>query len=70
MKRKIDIWLMLAREKYPTLSDNELIDLCKIASVEWFDNRDTELSNIFDQYIMMKNLYGAEGALDMQKDVG
>ena len=69
MKRKIDIWLVLAREKYPTLSDNELIDLCKIASVEWFDDRNTELSNIFDQYIMMKNLYGAEGTLDMQKDV-
>jgi hypothetical protein len=68
MKQKKDIWLLLAREKFTQLADNELIDLCKIASIDWFDGRDTDLSQLFDQYLMMKNLYGAKGVLDVQTD--
>lgn len=62
--QKIEIWLTLAREKYPYLSDSDLKAKSMTAASEWFADSDTELAHLFDQYVMMKNLYGADGAFD------
>lgn len=62
--KKIDIWLTLAKEKYPTLTEDELKAQSMIAATEWFSDADTELAKLFDQYVMMKNLYGADGVFD------
>jgi len=64
--QKIDIWLTLAREKFPLLTEDELKTMSMVAATEWFDEYDTELAKLFDQYVMMKNLYGADGAFDVR----
>lgn len=50
---------MLAREKWPKLSDDALRALSLEAAADWFSDAPTELANLFDQYVMMKRLYGA-----------
>jgi len=62
--QKIDIWLMLARGKYPKLSDEDLKAMSMTAASHWFNDEEDELAQLFDQYVMMKNLYGAEGVFD------
>ena len=64
---KIDIWLTLAREKYPKKNDGELRALSMTAASHWFADIDDELAKLFDQYVMMKNLYGAGGMLDVRE---
>jgi hypothetical protein len=51
-----DIWESLAKPKYPTLNILQLSELKYRASIDWFQDRDTELNKLFDQYVMMKNL--------------
>jgi hypothetical protein len=63
---KIDVWLMLAREKYPEQSDQELKALSMTAAAHWFNDHDTDLAKLFDQYVMMKNLYGIDGLMDVR----
>jgi hypothetical protein len=48
----------MAREKYPTLTENELKRLGMTAASEWYEGADTELAMLFDQYVMVKNLKG------------
>ena len=51
-----DVWESLAKPKYPTLNTLQLSELKYRASIDWFQDRDTELNKLFDQYVMMKNL--------------
>lgn len=67
MIEKIEIWLTLAREKFPNKSDGELRALSMTAASHWFADDDDELAKLFDQYVMMKNLYGAEGIFDVRE---
>mgnify|MGYP003350735513 FL=1 len=55
---KENIWTELAREKYPTLTENQLRALSMHAASEWYNGSDSELANLFDQYVMIKNLRG------------
>jgi len=48
----------MAREKYPTLNENQLRTLSMKAASEWYAGADTELAMLFDQYVMVKNLKG------------
>jgi hypothetical protein len=48
----------MAREKYPTLTENDLRALGMTAAAVWYAGGDTELAMLFDQYVMMKNLKG------------
>jgi len=63
---KIEVWLLLARERYPLKSDSELRALSRIAASHWFDDSDSELAELFDQYVMMVKLYNCSGALDVR----
>lgn len=56
MNDKKEIWLTLAREKYPTLTENQLAALSIEAASRWYVGEDTELTKLFDQYVMLKNL--------------
>ena len=60
MDSKINIWLTLAREKYPKLDESQLTAMCMHAASDWYNEWDTELANLFDQYVMLKNLKGFE----------
>lgn len=55
---KENIWLELAREKYPALTEDKLRALCMYAASEWFNGDNTDLSKLFDQYVMIKRLKG------------
>jgi len=56
LSTKQDIWLTLAGEKYPNLTEDQLKALSLKAASDWYLGGDTELVNLFDQYVMLKNL--------------
>ena len=56
MKTKQEIWLTLAREKYPQLNENQLMGLCMEAANLWYNGVENELTTLFDQYVMLKTL--------------
>jgi len=60
MDSKINIWLTLAKEKYPKLNEGQLTAMCMHAASDWWNGTESELANLFDQYVMLKNLKGFE----------
>lgn len=57
---KADIWRTLANEKYPTLTEDQISALSLEAANLWYNGVDNELTELFDQYVMLKNLKGIE----------
>lgn len=55
---KLDIWLELASPCYPNLTEDRIKGLSLIAANEWFLNTESELANLYDQYVMLKTLKG------------
>lgn len=55
---KLDVWMLLATEKYPTLSEDRIKALSMVAANEWFLNTGSELADLYDQYVMLKTLKG------------
>jgi hypothetical protein len=51
-----DIWESLAKPKYPTLNSQQLVELRSKAAIDWLYDDETELYNLFDQYVMLKEL--------------
>ena len=51
-----DIWESVAKPKYPTLNSQQLVELKEQASINWLHDDGTELCNLFDQYVMLKQL--------------
>jgi hypothetical protein len=60
MNSRIEIWRLLAKEKYPKLNEDGLSVLSLQAASDWYNGADTELSKLFDQYVMLKNLKGID----------
>lgn len=58
MDDKLGIWTTLAKEKFPELTESQIKALSMQASTQWYLGEDTELANLFDQYVMLKNLKG------------
>ena len=56
LSTKQDIWLTLAGAKYPTLTEDQLKALSLKAASEWYLGGEAELVQLFDQYVMLKNL--------------
>jgi hypothetical protein len=57
---KLEVWLQLARPKYPTLSEDKITALSLTAANDWFFNTGSELADLYDQYVMLKTLKGIE----------
>jgi hypothetical protein len=55
-----DIWESVAKPKYPTLNEHQLIELKSQAAIDWLHDDGTELCNLFDQYVMLKQLLDIE----------
>lgn len=55
---KLDIWVQLARGKYPMLSEDIIKSLSMTAASEWYLNTNSELAELYDQYVMLKTLKG------------
>jgi len=58
LNTKEEIWLTLAREKYPTLTENQLQGLGLKAASEWYIGSESDLADLYNQYVMLKNLKG------------
>jgi len=58
MDDKKQIWLTLAREQYPNLTEDQLAVLSLEAASRWYLGEESELTNLFDQYVMIKTLKG------------
>jgi hypothetical protein len=58
LNTKSEIWLTLVGEKYPALTENQLMDLRLQAASESYMGGDGKLSKLFDQYVMLKALKG------------
>lgn len=56
MNDKTELWLTLAREKYPTLTEEQAKVLSMQAAGMWYNGTENELTNLFDQYVMLKKL--------------
>jgi len=56
LSTKQDIWLTLAGEQYPSLNEDQLKALSLKAASEWYLGGDPVLVNLFDQYVMLKNI--------------
>jgi hypothetical protein len=55
---KREIWITLAREQYPMLTETELDALSMRAASQWYLGEENELSNLYDQYVMLKTIQG------------
>lgn len=60
MNSRIEIWRLLAKEKYPTLNEDGLSVLSLQAASDWYNGANTDLAVLFDQYVMLKTLKGIE----------
>ena len=58
LNSKLDIWETLAREKYPELLPFQLQALSMTAATSWYNGEENELTELFDQYVMLKELKG------------
>ena len=56
LNTKLGIWVTLAQEKYPGLSISKLEALSMEAATAWYANDQSELANLFEQYVMLKQL--------------
>ena len=58
LSTKQEIWLTLAREEYPKLTEHQLINLRLQAASDSYMGSDDKLSELFEQYVMLKALAG------------
>jgi hypothetical protein len=60
LNSKQEIWVTLAREHYPTLTEDQILALSMTAATDWYSGVKSKLTQIFDQYIMLKTLKGLD----------
>ena len=58
LSTKEEIWSTLAREKYPTLTEDQIQGLGLKAASEWYIGGESDLADLYNQYVMLKNLKG------------
>ena len=56
MTEKQQLWLLLAKEKFPLLSEASIMALSLDAATRWYHGDTDELANLYDQYVMLKTL--------------
>ena len=56
MKTQQEIWESFAKPSVPHLNEHQLVELKIEAVMDWGLGIDSELSVMYDKYVMMKNL--------------
>lgn len=56
LQQRFDLWKSLTESTYPDCSSIELQQLRSQAASDWFNGKETSLTNLFDQYVMLKTL--------------
>ena len=52
------IWLDVASEKYPALTEDQVLGLSMKAASEYYLGGDPTMVELFEQYLIMKTLQG------------
>ena len=52
------LWESLIKEKFPNANKNDLLEAKMSGSISWMFGEKTVMSEIFDKYVMMKQLKG------------
>jgi hypothetical protein len=60
MDTKPEIWLAVCEGHFPGKTDSEIMSYSMKAAADWYVDEDNELTQLFDQYVMIKNLKGVE----------
>jgi hypothetical protein len=55
---KMGIWIEVLKTKVPDIKFDEAAALSMQAATDWYSGADTELANLFEQFIMLKTLKG------------
>lgn len=55
---KQEIWLELARPVYPNKDDEEILAIGMLAAGGWHMKIEGPLTELYDQYVMLKTLKG------------
>ena len=58
MDTKPEIWLAVCEGHFPGKTDAEIMTYSMKAATDWYHGEDNELTKLFDQYVMIKNLKG------------
>ena len=56
LMQRFELWQSLTESTYPDCSSIELQQLRSQAATDWFNGKETPLTNLFDQYVMLKTL--------------
>jgi hypothetical protein len=59
MDTKPEIWLAVCEVHFPGKTDSEIMSY-SMKAADWYVGEDNELTQLFDQYVMIKNLKGVE----------
>jgi hypothetical protein len=51
-----EVWYSLVEQTYPELEKSQWQTLKMFAASDWYNNADTDLSKLFDQYVTVKTL--------------
>jgi hypothetical protein len=52
------LWMSVARDRYPTLTENEVMGMSMKAASEYYLGGDKVLVELFEQYLILKTLSG------------
>lgn len=58
LETKMDIWVEVIKTRIPDITYPEAAMISLKAASDWYMGSDTELSKLFEQYLMLKTLKG------------
>ena len=58
MHTKMDVWVEVLKTKIPDITYGEAFRLSSKAASDWYSGSDTVLADLFDKFIMLKQLRG------------
>lgn len=58
LNSKEEIWLEVCRAKWPTISEEAAMALSMRAASEYYLGGNTDLVEVFEQYVMLKTIKG------------
>lgn len=54
------LWESMFLDKFPNSSKDTILEAKRAAAIEWAYDTDTEMSRMYDKYVMFKRLQGVQ----------
>ena len=64
MSDNFELWKRVVQEQYPGATDVVYQRMLEVAAADWGLDRNTNVANLFEQYVMIKQLMKPEGEQD------